>query len=114
MRADIGGENYLGNVYITGPSQGKCNVGCVRQKIVDGSVTYHDNTADDHQVPDQVLFPREFGIALFKLAQVCETEVCIEENSEIGLGDQEARYKSVNTRRKLEEEAPVEPEWVAG
>lgn len=75
--------------------------------------TYNDDAADKHQVPYQILLLRELGVALFKLAQVGEDEVCVKQHRYLWACQQKTRHQSVNTGWELEEKMVVEEEWVA-
>lgn len=77
-------------------------------------MTYHYDAANEHQIPYQVLLPRELGAAHFQLAQVREDEVGVEQHVEVGPGDQEARHEPVERGRELEEQRVVEEEREPG
>lgn len=72
--------------------------------------TYRDDeTAKDH-VPKQVLFPGEFWMCSFQLAEVLEDEVCVHDYSRASAGQGEARDESPDLWRQLEDLEVVEIE----
>lgn len=54
------------------------------------------DASDNHQIPNEVLFPCKFVIGLLKLGKVCIDKVRVKEDVHVGTGQEETRYEAVN------------------